>query len=83
MNRKKIQIRLYRILRKLGVNREDICLNADLINDFGFDEFDSKIYLYYVETNFNINLPDYQLPKLNNIKDTISILEQNLLQNSA
>lgn len=83
MIRKKIQIRLYRILRKLGVRREDICLNADIRIDLGFDDFDSKLYLYYLETNFNINLLDNQLNKINSIRDTVNILEKSLLKRSA
>jgi len=79
MNRRKIQIRIYRILRKLGVRREDICLNADIRNDLGFDDFDLKLYLYYIETNFKINILDNQLSKLNKIKDTIYVLEKSLL----
>ena len=83
MNRKNIQRRLYRILRKLGVNREDICLNADIRDDLGLDDFDRKLYLYYVESNFKIDLLDNQLPKLNKIRDTVNILEKTLLKNSA
>ncbi len=83
MNRKKIQRRLYRILRNIGAKREDISLDADIKNDLGFDNFDSKIYLYYLETNFKIDFLDNQLPKLSRIRDTVNILEKCLLQNSA
>lgn len=76
MEEKKIRRKLYRVLRKTGVQKNDIQLNADYTDDLRFDNVDWKIFTFYLEGVFDISIKDDELIGLHNVKDTIRYLDK-------
>jgi acyl carrier protein len=74
MEDKTIRRNLYRVLRKTGVQKKDININATFNEDLKFDTVDWKIFTYYLEGIFNISLPDQDLNNLMNVKETLHYL---------
>ena len=78
INEKSIRRKLYRVLRKTGVNRECIQLNASFNSDLNFDNIDWTIFAYYLEGIFNITVNDEKLNRFGNINDTLLYLKTEL-----
>ncbi|QGY44498.1 acyl carrier protein [Maribellus comscasis] len=74
MEDKSIRRNLYRVLRKTGVQKKDINLNASFDEDLKFDNVDWKIFTYYLEGIFNISVNDQELGNFVNVKDTLHYL---------
>jgi acyl carrier protein len=75
MEEKKIKRNLYRVLRKTGVKKNDIRLNASYNQDLNFDSVDWKIFTFYLERMFNISVHDEELLRLSNVNDTVIFLK--------
>jgi acyl carrier protein len=71
---KRIKIELYKILRTLGLDRNQINLFSIFNEELKFDQFDETCYLYYLENSFNISIPDNDVPKLNTIDKAVDYL---------
>ena len=76
---KSIRRNLYRVLRKTGVNRNNICLSASFIEDLNFDKIDWTIFTYYLERIFNIAVEDDELNKFGSVSDTLHYLRAELV----
>ncbi|WP_026473331.1 acyl carrier protein [Alkaliflexus imshenetskii] len=76
MDNKDIRRNLYRVLRKTGVPRERIVVEANFSNDLLMDEVDMTCFLFYLETKFNVDIDTATLPKIHSIKSTIDYLQQ-------
>jgi len=74
MEDKRIRRNLYRVLRKTGVEKKNIRLNASFSDDLRFDTVDWTIFTYYLEGVFEISIKDEELVKLNNVQNTIQFL---------
>ncbi len=81
MEEKKIRRNLYRVLRKTGVQKNDIQLEASYINDLNFDSVDWKIFTFYLEGIFNISVHDEELLNLISVNDTVNFLKHNTYAN--
>ncbi len=75
---KSIRRNLYRVLRKTGVKKENICLTASFIDDLGFDKVDWSIFTFYLERVFSISVKDEDLNKFGNVDDTLHYLRGEL-----
>jgi acyl carrier protein len=75
MEEKKIRRNLYRVLRKTGVQKNDIRPNASYIRDLNFDSVDWKIFTFYLERIFNISVHDEEIIQLSNVNDTVIFLK--------
>lgn len=73
-----IRRNLYRVLRKTGVTKDSICLNATFIDDLNFDNIDWTIFTYYLERIFNIAVEDNELSKFGSVNDTLHYLRGEL-----
>jgi acyl carrier protein len=71
---RRIKIKLYKILRSIGLERSHINLFAIFNEELKFDPFDKICYLFYLENSFNISIPDNDLKRLRTIDNTISYL---------
>jgi len=71
---KRIKLKLYKILRNVGLERGEINLFSIFNEELRFDKFDQDCYLYYIENSFNISIPDKDVPKLRSIDNTIDYL---------
>lgn len=74
MEEKRIRRNLYRVLRKTGVEKKDIRLQASFDRDLRFDGIDWSIFAYYLEGVFNISIEDEELVRLGNVQNTIQFL---------
>lgn len=75
MENKTIRRTLYRVLRKTGVPRNNIELEASFENDLNFDQLDWAIFLYYMEDTFNIAINEEDVSRLNQVKDSLELIE--------
>ncbi len=75
MEEKKIRRNLYRVLRKTGVQKNDIQPEASFKKDLNFDSVDWTIFTFYLEGIFNISVGDEELVNLGNVDDTVSFLK--------
>ena len=71
-----IRRNLYKVLRKTGVPRDMINETADLKHEVLQDEIDFTCFLYLLETNFQLNLNNKDLTKLNSVGSTIDLLQK-------
>jgi len=76
---KSIRRNLYRVLRKTGVTKENICLSASFIDDLNFDNIDWTIFTFYLERTFNIAVEDDELSKFGSVDDTLHYLRGELV----
>ncbi|RIJ49497.1 acyl carrier protein [Maribellus luteus] len=76
---KSIRRNLYRVLRKTGVTKENICLTATFIGDLKFDKVDWTIFTYYLERVFNISVKDEEISKFGSVNDTLHYLRGELI----
>lgn len=71
---KRIKLKLYKILRNVGLERNHINMFTIFNEDLRLDQFDEACYLYYLENSFNISIPDKDVPRLRTIDNTIDYL---------
>jgi len=75
MENKTLRRTLYRVLRKTGVPRNDLELEASFQDDLNFDQVDWAIFLYYMEDTFNIAINEADVSRLNQVKDSLYLIE--------
>jgi acyl carrier protein len=75
MEEKKIRRNLYRVLRKTGVQKNDIQLEASFSKDLNFDSVDWKIFTFYLEGIFDIAIRDEEVLNLGSVNDTVKFLK--------
>lgn len=71
---RRIKLKLYKILRNVGLERNHINLFTIFNEELRLDQFDEACYLYYLENSFNISIPDQDVPRLKTIDNTIDYL---------
>jgi acyl carrier protein len=76
MENKRMQRTLYKVLRKTGVSRDRIKLDASFTDDLNFDEVDWALFVFYLESFFNIQLDDQEIGKLSRVNDSLEIVNK-------
>jgi acyl carrier protein len=76
MENKTIQRTLYKVLRKTGVSRDRIKLDASFNDDLKFDQLDWALFVFYLEGLFKIQLDDQEITKLSLVNDTLEIVNK-------
>ena len=76
MENKTIQRTLYKVLRKTGVRRDRIKLEASFTDDLNFDQVDWALFVFYLEGFFNIQLDDQEITNLSRVNDSIEIVNK-------
>jgi len=71
---KSISIKLYKILRSIGLEKTQINLFRIFNEELKLDQFDRICYITGLENSFNISIPDKDLPRLMHIENTIEYL---------
>lgn len=79
---KNIRIGLYRVLRKMGAKRDEICLNAKLTNLIDFDDQEWLCFYFYLESRFNFNLTPEEEKRLQTVASTLKVIENKLGQSA-
>jgi acyl carrier protein len=67
---------LYKVLRKTGVHRDQIRLDASFKDDLNFDKLDWTLFVYYLEGLFKISLEDQEITELSYVNDTLAIVSK-------
>lgn len=75
---KEIKLGVYRILRKLGVNRDEIYPEAKFSTDYFFDDIDWNCFLFFIESKFNISITDDEQKELVTVANTIDIVDKHI-----
>jgi acyl carrier protein len=75
MEDKRIRRKLYRVLRKTGVQKNDIKPAATYGKDLHFDSVDWKIFTFYLEGIFGISVRDDELLRQGSVNDTLQYLK--------
>lgn len=70
------RIALYKIFRKMGINREELSSTTNLNTDLFFDNNDMNIFLFFVETKFKINVSDKEAFQLKTVDNTVNFIEK-------
>ena len=78
LEEKSIRRKLYRVLRKTGVEKESIQPDASFIDDLDFDNVDWTIFTNFLERIFNISVKDEELNKFESVNDTLHYLQTEL-----
>ena len=78
LEEKSIRRKLYRVLRKTGVNKDSIQPDASFIDDLNFDKIDWTIFIYFMEGIFNISVKDEELSKFGSVNDALHYLKTEL-----
>jgi len=76
MENKTIQRTLYKVLRKTGVRRERISLDASFNEDLNFDQLDWVLFTYYLEGFFKIRFEDQEIRNLSLVNDTLEMVNK-------
>jgi len=76
MENKTIQRTLYKVLRKTGVRRDRITLDASFNDDLNFDQVDWALFVYYLEGSFKIHLEDQEIRNLSQVNDTLEMVSK-------
>ncbi len=66
---------MYRALRKTGVQKKDIQIEANFNEDLNFDTTDWKIFTFYLEGIFNISIRDEEFSRFGSVNDTLLYLK--------
>ncbi len=66
---------MYRVLRKTGVQKQDIQIEASYSEDLNFDTIDWKIFMFYLEGMFNISIRDEEFSRFGSVNDTLLYLK--------
>ncbi|MFZ9938888.1 MAG: acyl carrier protein [Bacteroidetes bacterium] len=66
------------IVEKLGVDENEVTLEASFTNDLGADSLDTVELIMEFEKEFNISIPDDQAESITTVGQAISYLETNV-----
>ncbi len=76
MKQETIRRNLYKVLRKTGVPREKISEDATLREELLVDELDLTCFLFLLETKFEVEIENSELPMLQSVSSTIEFLQK-------
>jgi acyl carrier protein len=66
------------IIDKLGVEDQEVTLEASFTNDLGADSLDTVELIMEFEKEFNVSIPDDQAENIATVGQAISYLEKNV-----
>ena len=64
------------IVDKLGVDENDVTLEASFTNDLGADSLDTVELIMELEKEFDIQIPDEEAEKIVTVGDAVSFIEK-------
>jgi len=66
------------IIEQLGVDENEISMDASFIDDLGADSLDTVELVMAFEEEFGIEIPDEDAEKITNVKDAIDYLSSKI-----
>ncbi len=68
------------IVEQLGVDPEEVTIEASFVNDLGADSLDTVELVMALEEEFNIEIPDEEAEKLDTVGKAIEYINKNKAQ---
>lgn len=65
------------LVEEMSINPDDITMDAELINDLGFNSLELADLIVLCEEKFDIVFKDSDLPSLLTVGDVVNYLENN------
>ncbi|PCJ00854.1 MAG: acyl carrier protein [Flavobacteriales bacterium] len=65
------------IVDKLGVDENEVTMEASFTNDLGADSLDTVELIMEFEKEFNIAIPDDQAEKIGTVGDAVTYITEN------
>ena len=65
------------IVDKLGVDENEVTIEASFTNDLGADSLDTVELIMEFEKEFNIGIPDDQAESISTVGEAIKYIEEN------
>jgi acyl carrier protein len=65
------------IVDKLGVDENEVTIEASFTNDLGADSLDTVELIMEFEKEFNIAIPDDQAENIGTVGDAVKYIEEN------
>ncbi|OFY91747.1 MAG: acyl carrier protein [Bacteroidetes bacterium RIFCSPLOWO2_12_FULL_31_6] len=66
------------IVDKLGVDENEVTMEANFTNDLGADSLDTVELIMEFEKEFNIAIPDDQAEKIATVGDAVKYIQDNV-----
>ena len=66
------------LVEEMSINPDDITMDAELINDLGFNSLELADLVVLCEEKFDIVFKDSDLPSLLTVGDVVNYLENNV-----
>ena len=64
------------IVEQLGVDPEEVTMDASFVNDLGADSLDTVELVMRFEEEFGIEIPDEDAEKIQSVRDAYSYIDQ-------
>jgi acyl carrier protein len=64
------------IVEQLGVDEDEVTLEASITDDLGADSLDQVELVMAFETEFNIDIPDDEAEKIKTVGDAVSRIDE-------
>lgn len=65
------------IVEQLGVEPDDVTMEASFVNDLGADSLDIVELIMALEEEFNMEIPDEEAEKIANVGDIVEYIKKN------
>lgn len=64
------------IVEQLGVDEEEVTLDASITDDLGADSLDQVELVMAFETEFSIDIPDEEAEKIKTVSDAVARIDE-------
>jgi acyl carrier protein len=78
MNKQQISSVLSLILGQFGVNKSKISNYSEYMNDFGFNDADFNLFLFYLERYFGISVNAGEETQLSCVNGTVDYVQRRI-----
>ncbi|MGE5561415.1 MAG: acyl carrier protein [Chloroflexota bacterium] len=66
------------VVDQLGVDEEDVTLEASFLTDLGADSLDLVELIMAIEEEFDIEIPDEEAERIQTVNDAVEYIKENL-----
>ncbi len=66
------------IAQQLNIEKDDITMETNLQEDLHIESLDMIEYIVIVEHEFDIDIPDEEMPNLQTVQDVVTYIEENM-----
>ena len=66
------------VAKNLSISEEKVTMEADFINDLGADSIDLVEIYMDLEDEFNLSIPDQDLPNIKTVGDLVKFIDSKL-----